>query len=383
MTTKSLLESKKTYIQIKHKLKEHLLESKPDDGRLPPIKELAANLGLGQTSTHMAIKELVREGFLVSRPKLGTFINETRMEMPNAQQVAGLVAQDKLLAGKMIQTLYRSKTLEGFLARILNAFTDELTARGAICEKHRISNEPELDFAEILNRKYDAVMVLNPHAKTSLKTMPGQMLTVIDTTNDYRLIMNDRFDAVSLDEYQGSFLAGDYVRRQGCNDVCFLGVPVDINDSENFRYDRASQTRLDGFEAGFGQKLPQDALLFSLSYSIINGAAFVNQWIKLNPRHKTIFAASDDIAVGFINGAAAHGLKIGTDYNIIGFDGQYPDPIPTLGVLSSVAAPTADMGSLAAKMLTERLINPNIPPRRTMLGCTLIEGDTVKKQTSR
>jgi LacI family transcriptional regulator len=93
-----------------------------------------------------------------------------------------------------------------------------------------------------------------------------------------------------------------------------------------------------------------------------------------------IFTVSDDIAFGFINGALSHNLRPGRDYQIIGMDGQQMGKELGIGTLTTVAAPIAEMGKMAAKLLVDRFSNPGRRSQRILLGCDLIDGNTVKRK---
>src|SRR6185436_3610109 len=51
------------------------LEQKWKPGmRIPPVRQIAARFGVGIATAQQAIRELVNEGILISRPKLGTVV---------------------------------------------------------------------------------------------------------------------------------------------------------------------------------------------------------------------------------------------------------------------------------------------------------------------
>ncbi|MCW5861305.1 MAG: substrate-binding domain-containing protein, partial [Caldilineales bacterium] len=92
------------------------------------------------------------------------------------------------------------------------------------------------------------------------------------------------------------------------------------------------------------------------------------------PRPDAVFAASDDLAIGFLAAAAAHGLRPAEDYHLIGFDGQ-----DLAGnTLTTIKVPAMDMGRRAAQLLIERFDDPHKPARRVQLECTLRRGDTAR-----
>src|SRR5688572_28805157 len=64
----------KTYEEIKRWLVEQVGKQWQPGDRLPPIHQLSRSIGAGSTNTHRAVRELVREGWLESWPRRGTFV---------------------------------------------------------------------------------------------------------------------------------------------------------------------------------------------------------------------------------------------------------------------------------------------------------------------
>jgi DNA-binding LacI/PurR family transcriptional regulator len=87
--------------------------------------------------------------------------------------------------------------------------------------------------------------------------------------------------------------------------------------------------------------------------------------------------------VGFADGPATylyqrltarHGLKIPQDLSITGFDGG--EPSPWMPQVTTIRVPFAEMGAAAIARLAERIDNPVLLPRQTMVNGDLIVGGT-------
>jgi LacI family transcriptional regulator len=96
-----------------------------------------------------------------------------------------------------------------------------------------------------------------------------------------------------------------------------------------------------------------------------------------------VFAASDELAVGFVQGARDQGLMAGRDYQIIGFDRQQLGMDLPEGPLTTIEVPRVAMGVRGAELLTARLLDPDQPVHRTYLGCSLFEGKTTRSSQRR
>src|SRR5262245_32314977 len=60
--------------RVKKSLLEKVRRECSPGSRLPPIQLLAKQLGTGFNNTHRAVQQLVSEGVLISRRRLGTFV---------------------------------------------------------------------------------------------------------------------------------------------------------------------------------------------------------------------------------------------------------------------------------------------------------------------
>jgi DNA-binding LacI/PurR family transcriptional regulator/DNA-binding transcriptional regulator YhcF (GntR family) len=367
----------KVYQNIKVELCGHLAYNRPSSGRLPPIRTLARNLSVGQSSLHQAIKELVDQGLLISRPKLGTFINASSeaflKEQENTQSLLSHSSGEHPLSQKWVEILYpRYSIADRFFMEAAEALVSTMSGLGLQITRDFL----ERDLQDPLeNRdKPDALVLINPIQPLKTENRRSQALVVISTTQYYDMGQSENFDMVCIDDIQCGLIAGKYLKSLGLTEVCFVGIQDPNTDGT---YDKTSRDRLNGLVAGLGQPIRPEWHIRCRDYEIIYGAMAVGEWLKLSPRPLVIFAASDDIAFGFINGAQSHGLRPGQDYQIIGLDGQQMGKDFGVGTIATVAAPLAEMGKLAGKFLLERLSNPQLRSRRLLLGGELIEGDTI------
>jgi DNA-binding LacI/PurR family transcriptional regulator len=365
----------KAYEEIKKKICKNLVENWQPNDRLPPIKVLARSMGVGQSSTQQAIKELVREGILISKPRKGTFIN-TDPEIVKPK-LKGLLSQEthKPFKNKKIQILTYNAVLERhtFFFLAVDAFSKFVAKAGHELMTTTLDNDTKYTESSIQDDA-DGVVMVNPSTFIKPKCLPSQVLTLITPSSEFALAMSERHDLVTVDDAQGSMLAGEFLSSMGHKDVCFLGVR---DKNEPSQYDIISSKRLKSLCLGLETEIRPEWRLKGNSYSGFDAAPTVMDWLNLNPRPSVIFAASDDLAYGFIYGAAGHRLKAGQDFQIMGFDGQKNTPYDSNLLLTSIAIPVEEMGTLAAKMLLNRMDNPYMTPRRIYLGCKLLRGNTV------
>ncbi|MHB8620024.1 MAG: LacI family DNA-binding transcriptional regulator [Chloroflexota bacterium] len=106
------------------------------------------------------------------------------------------------------------------------------------------------------------------------------------------------------------------------------------------------------------------------SFSYEGGRAAVQHMVATGRLPRSIFAASDHVALGVMRGLAQAGLRIPNDVAVVGFDdialAAYCEP-----PLTTVRVPLAEMGRLAVEALLE-LIGGGAPPMEQRLSVNLV-----------
>jgi hypothetical protein len=338
--------------------------------RVPSIQSLAGELGVGLQTAHKAVRGLVGSGLLVSRPRHGTFVSHDAVER--------LRLAEGPLAGRVV-TVVSLREREGMIRRMADEVESALTGQGArvVHTSWLQGNDWSPVEATVLPGQSRptascATVLVNPRSWPPVPVSATRPMVVISTAGVAPIPFADGFDVVTVDQEQGGLLAGRHFRQAGVKHPLFIGVQSRQPGGSGLSL--ASTTRLRGFELGFGATVPVKQQLKMNFYGLDAGAESVIEYLKLSPRPDGVFAASDELAVGFILGALAHGLKPGRDYRIIGFDQQALGQFSPIYRLDSVAVPALDMGRVAGKMLVERILNPGLTVRRISLGCSLTIG---------
>jgi LacI family repressor for deo operon, udp, cdd, tsx, nupC, and nupG len=340
--------------EVKAALRERLMRDWPAGKRLPPIKQLARELGAGQNNTHRAVKELVAEGLLMSRPRRGTFVSQT----------GGRNSSQALLRQRQVVIIRGNR--EPFLDPVIHAISQALEQQGAT-----VSVDLSQGYDAQRHARGDALVLINASANGPLAWPRHRPAVIIDTALDTAIGMPDGYDIVSVDGEHGGHLAGQHLRQIGVASACFVGA----GGSSSGQLDQTAMQRLRGFESGF-QKPVADTHRYLAEHYMPQCGAQAFAWYRQLPDRPTgVFCASDDLAVGFVHGGLAMGMEAGRDYQLVGFDGQSRgQELPT--PLTTIQAPMARMGQVAAEMLIERVGDIDQPVRRVYLGCSLLQGKT-------
>lgn len=331
--------------------------------RLPPIPKLAAHLRAGRHNTHRAVRALVAEGLLAARPKLGTVVRDTAA----TRAASGDPAHGAKVGCRRIAIVG---------AHQFDLFTRPAGAAAAAmlaeheCDVSIVDTDPVCRTGAALDiGNVDAAIFLNtaPRDDARHDDVPAVIVSSAAMPTAGR-----NCDIVGVDSEQGASLAGWWLKDAGADRVAFLGV----RHPSSRRYDITTELRLRGFEQGFERVVPNDLHLIASSYVPECGAMLFEQYRNLPNRPAAVFAASDELAVGFIFASLGHGLRPGRDYQIVGFDGQARGRALLCGPLTTVDVPMAQMGRLAAELLIRRFAEPERPPQRVMVGCQMFSGKT-------
>lgn len=119
---------------------------------------------------------------------------------------------------------------------------------------------------------------------------------------------------------------------------------------------------------------PASAPVWQGNYAFEDGAVFGPLFMQMQPRPTAIFAANDEMAIGFIKYIQQQGLRVPQDVSVVGFDGiayaKYLSP-----TLTSVVQPRCEIGRAAALLLVKQLRGETVTAD-VELGATLMLGES-------
>jgi DNA-binding transcriptional regulator YhcF (GntR family) len=330
--------------------------------RLPPLKEWSRQLGVGQVSLQRAARTLVRQGYLMSRTRHGTFVRR----LPELSESERLEARQhaQRQPRRRVQ-IVRTRTLDPFMEPALVRLTASLNDAGLACSQRLVEIEDPLPSDWVGD--CDGGVLLQPQLRHK-QPLPRDRAIVVLCTAMYDPSSSPvEHDVVSVDSERGGAIAGWHLRERGVESAVFVGRSIEGGEA-----DLTSAARCRGFLASFGD-LPRRHCLLVDAYNSEAGARAFGQWIRMPRRPEGVFCATDDLALGFIYAGLSRGMEPGRDYHIVGFDGQQRLREVATGSLASVAVPIEAMGHTAAQLLISRLDQPHLAARRLLLGCSLLQ----------
>lgn len=190
-----------------------------------------------------------------------------------------------------------------------------------------------------------------------------------------RLLLLDRAvdrvfcDFITGDNKQGAYLATEHLILSGHSDIGIIAGPREIYNCRK---------RIEGYKEAlvyYGISIAKENIYYGdfTSRSGYRAAGYFED------RDVTaIFACNDLMALGVYQYAADHGLKIGEDLSVVGFD-----DIPFCDLLSppltTIQQPAELMGKRACELMIKRITGEEVePPRDTYFAPSFIERKSVK-----
>ncbi len=324
---------------------------------LASTRALQDRFGESFHAVRRGLELLESEGLIERRPGSGCYVCE---KPSSAVRVCtGTVA--------LFVTAYAKRN--PFLAPMMETLRKELDELGLDV----IDDLPEIPVGGMPQEVPDAdVAVWVFHRVAPVITLPpGRPFVLVGPHFSSVPAKGTAFDVLTVDDRQGAALAGRHLRAAGCRRPFFVGM----GNKGRHGWDGTSEMRLRGFEAGWGAPLAEENLVRLEHYVISCAVQEAGRLFAEGFNGDAIFAASDDIAQGINHAAIAHGIAIGRDVKLMGFDGQ-PPAFPDDPALTTLVTPREAIGRAAARLALERVEDPEGPKRRVAFQCSLKEGDS-------
>lgn len=185
-----------------------------------------------------------------------------------------------------------------------------------------------------------------------------------------RSTRDPHLDCVVVDNVTGGRLAAEHLIGLGHSRIAFIGGPPKV---------LASVERYEGFRqamraAGLAED-PSRVCWADFRYE--GGYRQARSLLRSSRRRPTaIFAANDQMAIGAVDAALDLGLRVPEDVAVVGFDDIPAARLRTIQ-LTTVAQPKYDIGSLAMRLLAQRIDErsrsaPPGEPHRMLLAPRLV-----------
>lgn len=230
----------------------------------------------------------------------------------------------------------------------------------------------ELEYLqEFIGKNVEGIILF--HASDGSEEIERQIKRLI-TEGDIPVVMLDNdmedLDVIRclVDNERGGYMATRHLLERGHTKIGSLLGPMG-------QYSVRSRLR------GYRRALEEAGILYDEKY-LYEGDFTINTGIEALPYFldlgvTAIFAYNDMMAYGVLQYAKDHGIRIGRDLALIGYDDSFINSL--LGVtLSSVRQPRRDVAQMAAKCLVNVIKNGKIKKKRIMFEPVLCERESTQ-----
>ena len=305
--------------------------------------------------------------------------NNPRISEPTKQRVLAAVESLGYVYNQLAASLrtQRSFTVGFVIADLSNPFNAEL-ASGAESQmtagnfsmllgatSYDLNTQSRM-VKTMLERDVDG-LILSPVTGTDSKTLEkiARHCPLVLLSQHYASLA---VDCVGMDNEAGTERAVEFLVQQGHDRIAFIGG----HDKTPTR-----QSRLEGYRKVLEKhKIPYDPALCVSSPVSRRGGYDAIQRILDAPKPPTAaYCYGDVIAFGVILGLRAAGIEAGKAFAVIGFDNVAEASLwqPSL---TTVSTNPKGMGEQAARLMLQRIAEPDMPVQRVIMPSRLIKRDS-------
>ncbi|WP_078431633.1 LacI family DNA-binding transcriptional regulator [Metabacillus halosaccharovorans] len=230
--------------------------------------------------------------------------------------------------------------------------------------------EKEMEYVSILKKKYiDGIIIA-----TGLKNT-GALNEILNNEIPVALLSREvpslAVNTVVVNDFLGAFKATTYLIKLGHQRIAMITEDI---------YFPVTISRLDGYK----QALEQAGIPYNENLVAINNTSFndaldsTEKLLKFSEPPTAIFASTEPLAIGAMQGVRESGLDIPKDISIVGFDNSilakmcYPP-------LTTVSQPIYEMGKKVIELLVEEIKNPKQVKQRIVMSPDLIVRGTASE----
>ena len=230
--------------------------------------------------------------------------------------------------------------------------------------------EKEKEYLRVLKEKMvDGVIYMSSSLNEEILDLINELdlKTILVETKDKDGVL----PSVTIDNVSASYEGTKYLLDRGASKPAFIGVKEDTMNAWGDRYI--------GFEKALkdaGIHIDEELVYFD-SLKVKSGYNAIEKFVESGRSFDSIVCASDEIAIGAINGLRERGYKVPDDVSVIGFNNNsvssyfYPR-------ITTISQPSYDMGSVAMRMLIKLLNKKELDQGHYVLDYKLITRESTK-----
>ncbi|CAG9623140.1 LacI family DNA-binding transcriptional regulator [Sutcliffiella rhizosphaerae] len=214
-----------------------------------------------------------------------------------------------------------------------------------LCETDSDPMKENIYFDLVRKKMADGIISMDPAVNVeTLKTLAEKYAII--QCSEYE--ENSGIPYVTIDNEEASYRAVKHLIQIGHKKIALM------NSDEKYLYARQ---RIKGYK----RALEENGIIINNEYIIHtehvgfeNGQQAMKKILKIQDRPTAVFAVSDLLAIGALKEINTNGLHVPNDIAIVGFD-KIDFSNMTNPTLTTVAQPMYKMGTVAAKMLIDKI----------------------------
>lgn len=315
----------------------------------------------------------------VSPAAVSRYLNNGYLSLEKKEAIAKVIAETGYIPSSQAQTLRTKKSkLIGVIipkidsdsiSQVVAGISSVLSAAGYQMLLANTENQTEKEVAYINTFKQKMVdgIILLGTVKTQkhrniLKNL-NLPLVVLGQASDYGA-------SIYHDDYLAAFEMTEYVIKKGYRNIGYIGVT---------EKDTAVGTKR---KRGFLNAMSENGLSVSEasvqtgSFYLENGYTSTPKLLADNPNLDAIICATDTIALGAIKYLNQQKIRIPDEIAVAGFGDSKASSVLSPS-LATVHFYYYECGTEGAKMLLEKIQNPQTPDKSMKLGFELIKNESV------
>lgn len=173
------------------------------------------------------------------------------------------------------------------------------------------------------------------------------------------------FDCLYVEEKRGADMAIEYLQHKGYRSIGYIGEEKTLNRQNAFI---ESMNRR-------GLEVREEFIKTGNARWERGGYLRMQEFLRQDERPEALYIAYDQMAIGALHAMSEVGLKAPDDIAVIGVDNQEVSQYVFLGI-TTVANPYRDMISIAARILMQRLNEPDTAVQKIALLPSLVVRST-------
>jgi LacI family transcriptional regulator len=324
-------------------------------GRQPTSRDLARLAGVSQATVSRV---------LTNNPKVNA---ETRARVLQVLKDANFTPNALARAMKTGRTdtigVFMTRVTSPFHAALLDEIGRLLSEAGLHMILWNIEHDPEETVSEVVQQRLvDGFLLTSATYSSSLHTMAVASGT--PTVLLHRGIDGLECDQVVGDNWQGAYDAGRYLIEAGHRDI---GL-VNLGHTGNTSRDRDLGFRAALAEAGVSIK-PRNIVTAGVDHA--DGHAAVRKLLSAKKPPTAIYAVTDLLAFGLLDGARSLDVRVPDDLWVVGFDNTDMASWEAFD-LTTVDQPIHAIAQAGIELLRRRIADPTTEATTVKLPCSLI-----------